>query len=141
MTRAEQRAESLRAQLSDVQAKETQLQARADDIDYALQPANIERAVAMYGTTHPEEAREQRRKQLESEKTKVRAQLDTLIQSRTRLETSIAAADLEVDRLRQKLDAADAAAIQNNKTNPQSAGGISQPYPNPTPSPTPYPPR
>ena len=141
LTRAEQRAESLRAQLSDVQAKETQLQARADDIDYALQPANIERAVAMYGTTHPEEAREQRRKQLESEKTKVRAQLDTLIQSRTRLETSIAAADLEVDRLRQKLDAADAAAIQNNKTNPQSAGGISQPYPNPTPSPTPYPPR
>jgi len=140
LTRAEQRAESLRAQLSDVQAKETQVQGRADDIDYALQPASIERAVAMYGTTHPEEAREQRRKQLEGEKAKVRAQLDTLGQSRTRLETAIAAADLEVDRLREKLDAADAAAIQNAKTNPQSTGGTSQsaqPYPSPTPSPSP----
>jgi len=140
LTRAEQRSESLRAQLSDVQAKETQLQGRADELDYALQPASIERAVAMYGTTHPEEAREQRRRQLEGEKAKVRAQLDTLGQSRTRLETAVAAADLEVDRLREKLDAADAAAIQNAKTNPQSTGATSQtaqPYPSPTPSPSP----
>ena len=142
LTRAEQRSESLRAQLRDVQEKETQIQGRADELDYALQPENIERAVAMYGTTHPEVAREQRRRQLEGEKGKVRAQLDTLEQSRTRLETAIAAADVEVDRLRQKMDAADAAAIQNAQTNGQSTGTTSpqsQPYPSPTPSPSPFP--
>ncbi len=142
LTRAEQRSESLRAQLRDVQEKETQIQGRADELEYALQPANIERAVAMYGTTHPEEAREQRRKQLEGEKAKVRAQLDTLEKSRTRLETAIAAAEVEVDRLREKMDAADAAAIQNAQTNGQSTGTTSppaQPYPSPTPSPSPSP--
>jgi len=142
LTRAEQRSESLRAQLRDVQEKETQIQGRADELEYALQPANIERAVAMYGTTHPEEAREQRRKQLEGEKAKVRAQLDTLEKSRTRLETAIAAAEVEVDRLREKMDAADAAAIQNAQTNGQSTGTTSppaQPYPSPTPSPSPFP--
>jgi chromosome segregation ATPase len=140
LTRAEQRGEGLRAQLRDVQEKETQVQARADEIEYALQPANIERAVAMYGTTHPEEAREQRRKQLEAEKAKVRAQLDTLEQSRARLETAIAAADVEVDRLKEKIDAADAAAIQNAKSGGQAAGTNSAPaqtYPSPTPSPSP----
>ncbi|HSV32802.1 MAG TPA: hypothetical protein VLH87_01660 [Pyrinomonadaceae bacterium] len=142
LTRAEQRSESLRAQLRDVQEKETQIQGRADELEYALQPENIERAVAMYGTTHPEVAREQRRRQLEGEKAKVRAQLDTLEQSRTRLETAVAAADVEVDRLRQKMDAADAAAIQNAQTNGQSTGTTSpaaQPYPSPTPSPSPFP--
>jgi len=142
LTRAEQRSESLRAQLRDVQEKETQIQGRADELEYALQPENIERAVAMYGTTHPEVAREQRRRQLEGEKVKVRAQLDTLEQSRTRLETAVAAADVEVDRLRQKMDAADAAAIQNAQTNGQSTGTTSpaaQPYPSPTPSPSPFP--
>src|SRR5437867_5152449 len=142
LKRAEQRSESLRAQLRDVQEKETQIQGRADELDDALQPANIERAVAMYGTTHPEEAREQRRKQLEGEKAKVRAQLDTLEQSRTRLETAIAAAEVEVDRLRQKMDADDAAASQNAQTNGQSTVTTSppaQPYPSPTPSPSPFP--
>ena len=142
LTRAEQRSESLRAQLRDVQEKETQIQGRADELEYALQPENIERAVAMYGTTHPEVAREQRRRQLEGEKAKVRAQLDTLEQSRMRLETAVAAADVEVDRLRQKMDAADAAAIQNAQTNGQSTGTTSpaaQPYPSPTPSPSPFP--
>src|SRR5437762_5364516 len=77
LTRAEQRSESLRAQLRDVQEKETQNQGRADELEYALQPANVERAVAMYGTTHPEEARETRRTRLEVEEAKARAQLDT----------------------------------------------------------------
>jgi uncharacterized protein YlxW (UPF0749 family) len=140
LTRAEQRAESLRAQLRDVQAKETDLQARAEDIDYALQPQNIERYVGGIGTTHPEEARDQRRRQLESEKARVRAQLDTLGQSRARLEQAIASADAEVDKIRQRLDAADRAAIENASKDAGSAGGTSpaaQPYPSPTP--TPYP--
>jgi predicted nucleic acid-binding Zn-ribbon protein len=141
LSRAEQRATSLRAELRDVQAKESDLQARAEDLDYALKPENIERSVAGYGTTHPEELREQRRRQLEGEKERVRKQLEQLASSRAHLEQAIAAADVEVERLHRRLDAADAAAIQNVKTNAQSNEGTEQPPPPPrlSPSPSPYP--
>jgi len=142
LSRAEQHAASLRAELRDVQGKEAELQARAEDIDYALRPENIERAVAGYGTTHPEDVREQRRRQLENEKERVRKQLDQLEASRTRLEQGVAIADAEVDRLRKRLDAADEAAIQNAKTKAESEGTSSSPRaPQATPSPSPYPPQ
>src|SRR5713101_1322514 len=139
LSRAEQRASSLRAELREVQSKESDLQARAEEIDYALKPENIERSVAGYGTTHPEELREQRRRQLESEKERVRKQLAQLGSSRAQLELAIAGADVEVERLRKRLDAADAAAIQNAKTNAQATEGATQPAPRPSPSPSPYP--
>jgi septal ring factor EnvC (AmiA/AmiB activator) len=142
LSRAEQRAASLRTELRDVQAKEADLEAKAEQIDYDLKPENIERATAGYGTTHPEELRDQRRHQLESEKQRLRKQLDQLAASRTHLEEAIATADAEIDRLRKKLDAADEAAIQNAKTKAQSEGtSSSQPAPKSTPSPTPYPPQ
>jgi chromosome segregation ATPase len=59
----------------------------------------------MFGTTHPEVAREQRRKQLENQRTKLREQYDQLEQSRVRLESAIATADAEVDTLRKRIDA------------------------------------
>jgi hypothetical protein len=105
LSRAEQRAESLRAQLRDVQAKEADLQARAEQLDYALQPENLDNALAGFGSTRPEQLREQRRHQLESERSRVRAQLDQLATNRTRLETSIANADAEADKIRQLVDA------------------------------------
>lgn len=104
LTRAEQRAESLRAQLRDVQAKELELEARAEQIEFDIQPSNIERAVATFGTTRPEEAREQRRRQLESERTRIRSQLDLMTQSRLRLESAIASAESEADLLRSRLN-------------------------------------
>jgi predicted nucleic acid-binding Zn-ribbon protein len=104
LTRAEQRAEGLRAQLRDVQAKESDLQGQLEEVDYALKPENIERVVGTFGTTHPEEAREQRRRQLESLHTRIRAQLDQLAQSRVRLEAAITTADAEVDLLRKRMD-------------------------------------
>lgn len=91
-------AEQLRSQLSDVQAKEAELQARERQLDEDLRPENIERSLAGVGTTRPEELREQRRRQLASEKTKIRNQLDQLAQSRTRLEAAIATADAEAYR-------------------------------------------
>jgi chromosome segregation ATPase len=139
LSRGEQRASSLRTELRDVQSKESDLQARAEELDYALKPENIERSIAGYGTTHPEELREQRRKQLESEKERVRKQLAQLAASRTQLELAIAAADVEVDRLHKRLDAADAAAIQNAKTNAQAAEDTARPAPKPSPTPSPYP--
>jgi uncharacterized protein YlxW (UPF0749 family) len=91
-------AEQLRSQLSDVQAKEAELQARERQLDEDLRPENIERSLAGVGTTRPEELREQRRRQLDSEKKKIRNQMDQLAQSRTRLETAIATADAEAYR-------------------------------------------
>src|SRR5436190_4332755 len=126
LSRAEQRSSALHSELRDVQAKEADLEARAEDIDYALKPETIERSTAGYGTTHPEELREQRRKQLESEKQRVRKQLDQLAASQARLEQAIATSDAEVDRLRKKLDAADEAAIQNAKTKAQAEGTTSE---------------
>lgn len=90
--------EKLRIQLADVQAKEAELQTRERQLDEDLRPENIERSLAGVGTTRPEELREQRRRQLESEKGRVRAQLDQLAQSRTRLEAAIANADADAYR-------------------------------------------
>ncbi len=136
LSRAEARSTALRAELRDVQAKESDLEAKAEEIEIALKPENIERATAGYGTTHPEELRDQRRKQLESERQRTRKQLDQLAASRTHLEEAIATSDAEVETLRKKLDATDAAAIQNAKTNGQSEGSTPS-APKPTPTPTP----
>jgi chromosome segregation ATPase len=143
LSNAEQRAASLRTELRGVQAKEADLEAKAEQIDYDLKPENIERATAGYGTAHPEELRDQRRHQLESERQRLSRQLDQLATGRTRLEEAIAIADTEIDRLRKRLDAADEAAIQNAKTKAQTEGSgpASPPYPSPSPSPTPYPPQ
>ncbi len=141
LSRAEQRAAQLRTELRDVQAKQAELEARAEDITYALKPENIERSVAGYGTTRPEDLREQRRRQLENEKERVRKQLDQLNTGSQRLEEAIAAADAEIERLRKRLDAADEAAIQNAKTKSKSEGTSSQPRSTASPSPSPYPPR
>jgi peptidoglycan hydrolase CwlO-like protein len=85
--------ESLRSQLSDVQKKEEELQARLRQIDEDMRPENIERFFALNGSTRPEELREQRRRQLENQRATVQTQLDQLAQSRVRLETSLATAE------------------------------------------------
>jgi chromosome segregation ATPase len=124
LSRAEQRAEMFRSQLREVQAKETDLQLQLDQLEYALLPESIERSMAVYGTTHPEVAREQRRKQLENQRAKVKAQFDQLEQSRVKLESAIATADAEVERLQHQIDA-------NNQNQPPVA------LPKPSPVETP----
>lgn len=86
-------AETLRSQLSDVEAKEGELQARAKQLDEDLKPENIERFFALNGSTRPEELREQRRRQLERERDNVRTQLNQLATRRASLEAAIATAD------------------------------------------------
>ena len=104
LTRAEQRAEQLRSQLIDIQSKISDFEAKLEQIDYALLPENIERATNGYGTTRPEQAREARRKQLETERTRTQAQLKLAETSKVRLEVAVANADAEVDHLRMKLN-------------------------------------
>jgi chromosome segregation ATPase len=142
LSRAEARSSALQTELRDVMAKKADLEVRAEDIDFALRPENIERSTAGYGTTRPEDMREQRRKQLENEKVRVSKQIELLAASQTRLEQAIATSDAEVERLRKKLDAADEAAIQNAKTKAQTEGTTSgSTEPQPKSSPTPYPPQ
>jgi chromosome segregation ATPase len=85
--------EALRSQLSDAQKKEEELQARIKQIEEDMKPENIEKVFALNGSTRPEELREQRRRQLEGERTNVRAQLEQVLQSRARLETAVATAE------------------------------------------------
>jgi small-conductance mechanosensitive channel len=127
LTRAEQRAENLRSQQVDVESKLADLQVKQDQIEYQLRPENIERA-AGYGTLHPEEAREARRRQLENERARVIAQIKILETSRTRLETSVVTADAEVDSLRRKIEMQQAQ---------QDTSGVTTPEPKPTRRPTP----
>ena len=104
LTRAEQRAEQLRSQLMDVQAKISDFEARLEQIEFALRPENIEASTAGYGTTRPEVLRDTRRKTLESDRGRVQAQLKLAETSRSRLEVAVANADAEVDMLRAKME-------------------------------------
>lgn len=134
LSRAEQRSAQMRTELREVQAKKAELEAHLEDVEFALKPENIERSTAGYGTTRPEEVREQRRKQLESERDRVRKQLDQLTASEDHLQQAIATSDAEVDRLQKRMDAADRAAVENAK---KAQEDTSQPLPSPTPTPTP----
>ena len=104
LTRAEQRAESVRAQMLDTESKLADLQARMDQVDYSLKPENIDRSIAGYGTVHPEDARDSRRRQLENEKARLQAQISLLENSRTRLQAALSTAEAEVDLLRRRMD-------------------------------------
>jgi hypothetical protein len=133
LSRAEQRSAALWKELRDVEAQRSDLQARMEEIEFALKPDNIERSVAGYGTLRPEELRAQRKLQLENEKLRVQKQLDQLAATQVRLETAIAGADAEVERLRKRLEAADQAALENARTKTQAEGATPAPTPSPQP--------
>lgn len=119
LTRAEQRAESLRSQQIDVESKLADLQSKLEQIEYQLKPENIDRASG-YGTLHPEEARDSRRRQLENERARAQAQVRILETSRTRLETAVQSADAEVDSLRRKIEMQQATQDASGMTNPEA---------------------
>lgn len=96
----EQRVDALRQQLQDVTDRQAKLQARAQELDEALRPENIEKSVLGIGTTDATALRDKRREQLEREKASVAEQLQSLNTSRARLEAAIATAEAEAVRLR-----------------------------------------
>jgi cell division protein FtsB len=108
---AQERATSLRSQMAELELKQSELQARLDQLNNDMKPENIERAFAGIGSVHPEELREHRRRQLEIEKNYVVAQLNELAASRTRLEAAIAQADNEAYRRLVGPNATDQSAI------------------------------
>lgn len=86
-------AANLRLQLSEVEVRQAEMQARDEQLQEDLKPENIEQSLAGIGSTHPENLREQRRRQLEIARARVRIQLDELDSSHKRLEAAIAEAD------------------------------------------------
>ena len=103
LTRAEQRAEQLRGQLMEIQTKIGDYEARLEQIDWALRPENLESSTAGYGSTRPEQVRDARKRQLESDKARTTTQLRLAETSKSRLESAVSNADAEVDHLRAKL--------------------------------------
>src|SRR3989454_11582439 len=97
-TTAQEKAANLRSQLSEVETKQAELQTRLQKLEENLKPENIENGLAGVGSTHPEDLRAQRRRQLEIERNGVQTQLNLLAVSHSRLETAIAQADAEAYR-------------------------------------------
>jgi hypothetical protein len=86
---------ALHQQLLELQNKEAQLRMRLEELDEALKPENIERALAGIGSTKPEELREHRRRMLTIERNGLKSQLVLIEESRARTEMAIAAAQSE----------------------------------------------
>jgi hypothetical protein len=90
---AAENAERLRARLLEIQTREEALKERAEYLDEALKPENIERSLAGIGSTRPEELREGRRRQLQTQRDGITAQLIVLETGRLRVEAAILDAD------------------------------------------------
>jgi septal ring factor EnvC (AmiA/AmiB activator) len=120
-TTAQERAANLRQQLADVETKQAELETRRQQLEEDLKPENIEKGLAGIGSTHPEELRDQRRRQLEIEKKGVQTRLDQLATSRTRLETGILQADAAAYHSSASADATGAETVTKQPTNAQPA--------------------
>ncbi|HQU85582.1 MAG TPA: hypothetical protein PKY59_20780 [Pyrinomonadaceae bacterium] len=104
LTRAEQRAETLRKQLFEMVEKESTIKTRLDNIESDIRPEMIERQVAFAGTLKPEELRDMKRKSLENEKRNLQNLLTDIQNTRSNLELNVQKADQLVEKLRFKLE-------------------------------------
>ncbi len=86
---AVEKLDQLRLELIDVQAQEEFLRTRAEQLEEAMKPQNIERSLAGVGSTKPEELREFRRQQLERERQLILTQLEAAVAKRARLQSEI----------------------------------------------------
>jgi hypothetical protein len=120
---AQERADALRLQLEELKTRQLDLQSRLQTLDEQLKPENIEKSLAGVGSTKPEDLRELKRSQLETEKQNVQKQLDLLTQSQTRVESGLAQADAQAYQQSAKgpaIQSTTAPAEQLNATPPNS---------------------
>ena len=104
LTLAEQRAETMRRQLLELTEKEAFYKNRLIQIDESSRPENVDRSIALYGTTTSNtDLRDTRRRVLDNERGGVLSLLNQTTQSRMRLEDDLKQADALVARLRQRL--------------------------------------
>lgn len=104
LTRAEQRAESLRKQLYELIEKENSVKTRIEQVDYNLRPEMIERSAAYAGSLRPEEIRDQNKKTLEVEKEKLEVLLAQIQTNRANLEENVRKADSMVEKVRARAE-------------------------------------
>ncbi len=104
LTRAEQRAETLRKQLYDAIEKENTIKTRLDQLSIDMRPEMIDRQIAFAGTLRPEELRDIRKKNLEVERTNLQTLLTDIQTVRSGLEQSVQRAQQLVEKLRTKLE-------------------------------------
>lgn len=100
-TESVSRLEKLRAQLRETMAQEMDWKERVRQLEVALAPENLERAFAQTPSLNPAELRENRRRQLESEKAKAEQQLSSLAESRINLENAILLLEGKLNSLRE----------------------------------------
>jgi hypothetical protein len=103
LTRAEQRAESMRRQLLEITEKETAYRTRLMQLDEELRPESIDRSLIGIGTTRTPELRDLRRRQVDNERRGVETLLGQATHNRVRLEDEVKQADLLVARIRRRL--------------------------------------
>ena len=105
MTQEEQRAENLEEQLFSIAKEEANLQTRLEEVNEQLRPENIDRMTVM-GSTRPEEVRESTRRKLTNQQMRIQAQIQVLLQSRARIQSSISVTDMLIMNLRSQMQAA-----------------------------------
>ena len=103
LEKEEQRGATLQLHLLEIAEKEAPLQARMEQINQQQSPEAIERSMAGVGSVHPEQARDEARKRLLSERIRIQTQLDLLRQDRVRTQASLITTDAAIARLKQKL--------------------------------------
>ncbi|CAN5135075.1 hypothetical protein BH20ACI1_BH20ACI1_07240 [soil metagenome] len=104
LTRAEQRAESLRKQLYELIEKENSVKSQLERVEYNLRPEMIERSATFAGSLRPEEIRDQNKKSLETEKAKLDSLLLQIQANRANLEANVQKADDLVEKVRTKTE-------------------------------------
>ena len=104
LTQTEQRAELLRRQLLEMTEKVMQYRNRLVQIDESSRPENIDRSLALVGTTiSTTDLRDTRRRVLDNERRGVEILLNQTSLSRIRLEDDVKQADALVSKLRMRL--------------------------------------
>jgi len=103
LTKEEQRGEGLQLHLIEIAEKEEPLQARMDQLNQNLRPERIENIMAGVGSVHPEEAREELRRRIITERSRVQTQLELLRQDKMRTLASLRTTDEAIQRLKMKL--------------------------------------
>ena len=83
------KVKELRAELNNAQDRVAELKIRLEELNFDLKPENIERHFNGFGSTHPEELREARRRELQTEKNRVVAQVEQLTSITIRMEAAI----------------------------------------------------
>jgi hypothetical protein len=111
-------AQQLRAELSKLLDRETEIEMRIHELDYELKPENIESHFAGVGSTRPEELRAMRRKKLQAEKDRLVKQLSEISQDRSRMEAAILNAET---RANFAAAVTNSATVQENRMSPLSA--------------------